>query len=646
MSIFNQSEQYKTLQEAAFHSEAMQTLRNNKEAILGAIDGFVDHLVEESIETLNNPKYDPIVLQEQLTDNETYKADRMKESGHHFYNQTFLSQHPQAEHEFMQQASKEGRGRIRIPLTLENTGVAPNSEVKSHLQRFGYETDHESYAKGLAHTKITVGNPEKGIPYQEKKVSKRIGSVLEDTKADPRIKRAYTNDPARSSAKTSEYDLLITHHPHDIYGMSTDRGWMSCSNMRNEAKSDAAARKMKEEINNQTHVAYLLPKGGNVDHDAIARMKLSRHNAIGESHSTIIPEGMVYGDAPSGFRKAVEEHTSRLFPARPGAIYKKNSDIYSDNGRSYHFPEGETKPEHLDAAWKATPPKDEARNELLGHVVPGQKYKSKMLNAVSQKIHTAKQLADAGQFPAAVSKFGELKYDLGEKELRGLMHARTNQGENLYQSTVSHIASSVRPEHHEHVASAKAKSSYSAYDPKIDVLDKAHRKIAKAPINTVDDAVRQVKYMNKFYSDRDTVPYDMKFQIGEKHKMGGNVFHKIIKGVSDAGELNPKSFQHVYMSAGKEHRSGNLYDSAVKINDAGIPESSMIMNHLANTIKGMNSENRATMFYHSKPDTRKIFGSLTGLDPKKMIDPYRKKLKEREAYLESLKKRAVQEGQE
>jgi hypothetical protein len=112
---------------------------------------------------------------------------------------------------------------------------------------------------------------------REKVVAHRIGKVLDEHGAPANIKKSFVQDTFRTGAKTGEYDAILTAHHHDIAGGSTDRGWISCANIRTNEPRDKfkgngpAAKKMSEEINNMTHHMYLVPRGGNVDTDAIAR---------------------------------------------------------------------------------------------------------------------------------------------------------------------------------------------------------------------------------------------------------------------------------------------------------------------------------------------------------------------------------------
>jgi len=99
---------------------------------------------------------------------------------------------PDAANDISKHVYPRGHSRISIPLENAphnpNRQIEPDYRVEDHLKKNGYSV--HDYGKGIASKTITVGNPSKGIPYQEKNVKTNIGKVLNDTNAGDHIKNA------------------------------------------------------------------------------------------------------------------------------------------------------------------------------------------------------------------------------------------------------------------------------------------------------------------------------------------------------------------------------------------------------------------------------------------------------------------------
>lgn len=69
---------------------------------------------------------------------------------------------------------------------------------------------------------------------EEKKQPLRIGKMLTKFSGEKEIDdllKSFKNDPLRSTKKSNKYKVVISRHPYDIAGMSTDRHWHSCMNL-------------------------------------------------------------------------------------------------------------------------------------------------------------------------------------------------------------------------------------------------------------------------------------------------------------------------------------------------------------------------------------------------------------------------------
>lgn len=115
--------------------------------------------------------------------------------------------------EFQNQPYKKDKNayRIFIPVpTADNIVVEPNPQIKQYLDNKGFEI--------VDYTKGQVKKKSDGRIF-------RLGRVLPDE-----LKQTFANDPSRQATK-KETLAVISRHPYDIAGMSTDRGWTSCQDL-------------------------------------------------------------------------------------------------------------------------------------------------------------------------------------------------------------------------------------------------------------------------------------------------------------------------------------------------------------------------------------------------------------------------------
>ena len=220
---------------------------------------------------------------------------------------------------------------------LESTASDADPDVIEHLTKHGYEI--KDYKAGTATIKKTVGDPSRGIPLRDKHVEEKIGSILEKTGATPEVKTSFINDPSRAASKSSQHVVIATS-PLAIAGMTTGTAWrdQSCMNM----PSGAYQHKLKDDSENGTHVAFLVPhddvtafKHGEPS-KPLARIALKPFHGPG-GDTIFRPENKTYGADNSAFAKAVSQWSNENYPAQPGHTYTKNQHVYDDTGNhEYH----------------------------------------------------------------------------------------------------------------------------------------------------------------------------------------------------------------------------------------------------------------------------------------------------------------------
>lgn len=596
-------------------------------------------------------------LLEELKPREEDEADRMRESGHSFYRDKFLSQHPKAESAF-RNSSESVKYRARFSAPLEEKSSEPHGDVVSFLQSHGYHHTKEDYKAGVANETKMVGDPERGIPLREKVVQHKIGGLLEKHNASDEIKKAFVNDTFRTGAKTKDWDLILTGNHRDIYGGSTGRGWTSCAQMRRgeNGYNGPASKHTKDEINGHTHMVYLVPKGGNVDTDAVARMSFKHHTGLLTGHQTLLPEDRVYGSPPKGFEDAARKVVSDHFDVRDDEIYKKNDSVYNDNGRAFSVKASNLTADQVDLAWKSIDKKNsQAKGAIFKMVSPDQKYKAKTLNDFAKGISSIRKAADESD---TTGDFGKVVRTVKDSPNWVPDDVKYHAAENPHlKSALEHAASKFDVSKESHVAPILGISRYG----NAHITDEFRWKISTAINNrgakNFDEwnSMRMMKETGSVSFPSNQVP------IAHDHEMGPYPMDHLVKQASDAGVLHThhgenadRLFSSMYISSlnakkGKK-RTGNMYDQAVHYENEGVSGMSQIVDSIANRIKekpyvgyntGLNTtEHLAARLHNMKPATRQRMASAWGMDHKQIMKEGRagvKYMKDQEERVKALR---------
>lgn len=226
---------------------------------------------------------------------------------------------------------------------LSNLGEG-DPDVVEHLVNHGW--DIKDYQKGIAQKKIQVGNPERGIPLREKIVEKKIGSILDETKASDDVKKTFTNQRGQTNA--DEYHVCVSNSPLAILGMSTGTSWDSQSCMR--YPEGINHHYLPEDSAHGTHVAYLVHSSdkGAFEHGEpdkpIARIVLKPHHyesSEGKKDTIFRPELRTYGAGSTAFSSSVSNWAVKNYPALKNVTYNKNEHVYDDTGNNAYESIGE-----------------------------------------------------------------------------------------------------------------------------------------------------------------------------------------------------------------------------------------------------------------------------------------------------------------
>lgn len=210
---------------------------------------------------------------------------------------------------------KKNKQRIYIPMGSvqpeKETTSTPNPQVLKFLEEKGYTIDN--YALGLA------------IMPDGKRTTK-IGKVLSK---EPELKKLFDNDPSRKAARQVHDGALmvvISRHPYDVLGISFDRGWNSCTNLRGGGN----AGRLKKSIKYGFLAAYLIKDDDRNINRPIARILIRPYFSKDKSKVILSSDLHEYGSAPAGFRKTVDKFIDWANSSSPPGTYYAPPDMYLD----------------------------------------------------------------------------------------------------------------------------------------------------------------------------------------------------------------------------------------------------------------------------------------------------------------------------
>jgi hypothetical protein len=206
-----------------------------------------------------------------------------------------------------------GKNRIYLPLEAPETAttVRVNPRVSQEVTQAGYKID--DYVKGIASK--TDGGRVRQI---------KIGKLL-----SPAAAQVFANDPARQATKKSDQLVVISRHPYDIAGMSTDRGWRSCMNLREKGNNK---RFVPLDIEAGTVIAYLIDADDKNINRPQARMLIKPFvNILGDHQVALGIEDQIYGTAPPEFSKTVAAWVKKINDSRQlDGIFELDPRLYHD----------------------------------------------------------------------------------------------------------------------------------------------------------------------------------------------------------------------------------------------------------------------------------------------------------------------------
>lgn len=243
--------------------------------------------------------------------------------------------------------------KIRDVLEKENYTVR---SMKSYIDGLAYKYKYDDDGKYVVDTKnpVKIGKLlQKYEPDGEIEVTSRVNGKKTTKKIPGKpLLHEFKNDPIR--AANGKFAVVISRHPYDLAGASTDRSWTSCMDLGFERinypksrKNEGTYRKyVSRDIEEGSLIAYVVPvnelyKGPNGETKTKLEKPLSRITIKPHSSNKgdVYSIGAMYGNKYPEFEKIVEEWISKNLNNKltGGESIYRNRNLYSDNDRGVDF---------------------------------------------------------------------------------------------------------------------------------------------------------------------------------------------------------------------------------------------------------------------------------------------------------------------
>lgn len=185
--------------------------------------------------------------------------------------------------------------------------INPPADINRAVEQAGYEI--VDYIEGYA---------------SDGKRTVKIGKIL--SKVDPKLQQKFANDPKRATSKKDNLMVVISRHPHDIAGMSTDRGWNSCMSLTDGEMNHYVL----QDVKNGTLVAYLINENDKNIKNPIARIAIKPY-VHEETLDVILVPARIYGTGNEKFKEFVSNWTEQINQGKTDGYYCVSRHTYNDS---------------------------------------------------------------------------------------------------------------------------------------------------------------------------------------------------------------------------------------------------------------------------------------------------------------------------
>ena len=214
--------------------------------------------------------------------------------------------------------------KTSVDSTSKNTVI---NELNKILSNYDFALEDSKFVKNVkTGQKVKLGKALNLIQKKgDQKLKDDIGRISKEIN---KINSAVGED---KYTKNEGYSIVISTHPYDIGGMSTDRDWSSCMSFEGGINCEY----VYDDIKQGTIVAYVVRNDDTNIENPIARKLIKPYiNKQDSSDYLYFPAQKIYGSFVDGFDNAAKIIADKINatynPETKGVIYQLKKELYSD----------------------------------------------------------------------------------------------------------------------------------------------------------------------------------------------------------------------------------------------------------------------------------------------------------------------------
>jgi hypothetical protein len=229
---------------------------------------------------------------------------------------------------------ENGKPKYRLYLELEESEEQKQKISKDVRDRIN---------KALEYTNYEVENFNQNLAVSDKRTTSIVKVLVKDSglkKSDinvQKLKSDYEKELNKKSTQRNQdnYLVVISRHPYDIAGMSTNRGWTSCMDL----DTGGQTFHIMEDVKKGTIIAYLIKKDDLNINNPVARVLIKPYvSENGEEIALFRDKEVdeVKGEPVKGFKETIDawlEKNQKLNKTK----YKQLKGLYDEGRCEYNL---------------------------------------------------------------------------------------------------------------------------------------------------------------------------------------------------------------------------------------------------------------------------------------------------------------------
>ena len=220
---------------------------------------------------------------------------------------------------------KDEKGRMIYRKYINVDNMPIDREIEQFLKQNGYSISEEEFNAGIIiKNKDTLSNKYSLEELQKKGMVLRIGRILNKKKAPQNIILKWDKIAKQISNKKL---IVISRHPYDIAGQSTDRSWESCMTLQTDKQKEGCNSCFVDTgIEAGVLIAYLISNTDKNINKPLARVLIKPYTNYDESEIQF-KVSKVYGTAGNEFQNAVQKWVNRNLNSRHIKVDENMRDL-------------------------------------------------------------------------------------------------------------------------------------------------------------------------------------------------------------------------------------------------------------------------------------------------------------------------------